>query len=84
MNIPKQFAAPALILAVFLFGAAFRTPKPVQQQEQHSSDLQRFFLEGGVSIDIGPNWKPSGPATRRLQEVLVRTRLPFILTRSYF
>ena len=60
MSIPKQFAAPALILAVLIFGAAFRMPKPVQQQEQHSSDLQRFFLENGVSIDLGPNWKPSG------------------------
>ena len=64
MNIPKQFAAPALILAVLVFGAAFRTPKPVQQQEQHSSDLQRFFLENGVSIDLGPNWKPSASRQR--------------------
>jgi hypothetical protein len=31
-----------------------------QQQEQRPSDLQRYFLENGVSIDLGPNWKPSG------------------------
>jgi hypothetical protein len=31
-----------------------------QQQEQKPAELQRFFLENGVSIDLGLNWKPSG------------------------
>jgi hypothetical protein len=61
MKMAKEFAAAAAILAVLVLGAAFRAPKPPpQQQEQRRSDLQRYFLENGVSIDLGPNWKPSG------------------------
>src|SRR4029077_20246330 len=51
----------AAILAGLGFGAAFPAPDPLQQQqEQRPPDLQRYFLENGVSIDLGPNWKPSG------------------------
>lgn len=62
MKSAKQFGTAAAILAVLLFGAAFSKPKPLQQQqqEQRPSDLQRYFLENGVAIDLGPNWKPSG------------------------
>src|SRR6201987_755732 len=61
MKMAKEFAASTAILAVLVFGAAFRLPKPPhQQQEQRPFDLQRYFLENGVSIDLGPNWKPSG------------------------
>jgi len=62
MKMAKEFAAATAILAVLVLGAAFRAPKPPpqQQQEQHHSDLQRYFLENGISIDLGPNWKPSG------------------------
>jgi hypothetical protein len=61
MKTAKQFAAALAILTALTFAAAFRSPVPLQhQQEQHPSDLQRYFLENGVSIDLGPNWKPSG------------------------
>ena len=57
----KQLAAATTMFAALVFGTAFHTVAPLpQQQEQHPADLQRFFLENGVSIDLGPNWKPSG------------------------
>jgi hypothetical protein len=60
----KQLAAAAVILAALTFGPAFRTVAPPsqqsQQQEQQPPDLQRFWLESGVSIELGPNWKPTG------------------------
>src|SRR5215469_9384298 len=66
MTTTKQFAGAAIILVALVSGAAFRTPDPLQQQQQQQqqdqrpSGLQRYFLENGVSIDLGPNWKPSG------------------------
>jgi hypothetical protein len=59
MKTVKQFAAGAAILVTLIFAAAFRAPW-LLQQEQYQPDLQRYFLENGVSIDLGPNWKPSG------------------------
>lgn len=61
MRTAKQLAAAAAIVTGLVSGAAFHKPDlPQQQQEQRPSDLQRYFLENGVSIDLGPNWKPSG------------------------
>lgn len=61
MKTPTQFAAVVAILTGLILAAAFRVHVPLlQQQEQRPSDLQRYFLENGVSIDLGPNWKPSG------------------------
>jgi hypothetical protein len=57
----KQLAAATTMFAALVFGTAFRTVAPLpQQQEQHPADLQRFFLENGISIDLGLNWKPTG------------------------
>jgi hypothetical protein len=36
------------------------TPQPQQSQQAQASDFQRFSLEAGVSIELGPNWKAAG------------------------
>ncbi len=51
-------AAAAALLAGLIFGAALVNAAP-----QQPTDLQRFGLENGVSIQLGPNWKPSGSGT---------------------
>ena len=45
-------------LAGVIFLAAFVGASP-----QETGELQRFALENGVSIQLGPNWKPTGSGT---------------------
>jgi len=51
-----------LLAILSLSGALASAPiTPVQQQQQPDpADLQRFALDNGVSVELGPNWKTAG------------------------
>jgi hypothetical protein len=60
----EHFAWAATTLAALLFcAAAGAVVPPLQQELQRAPELQRFSLENGVSIDLGPNWKSTGPGS---------------------
>jgi hypothetical protein len=42
---------------------AQQSPQAQQPQQAQASDFQRYSLEGGVSIELGPNWKAAGAGT---------------------
>ncbi|MGA8145915.1 MAG: hypothetical protein WB987_18660 [Candidatus Acidiferrales bacterium] len=53
------------MLAAFgaFLNAAPQQPPHQQSQPQQAPELQRFALESGVSIELGPNWKSAGAAS---------------------
>jgi hypothetical protein len=54
----KGRPGPAAFVAGLIFCATFLNAAP-----QETGELQRYALENGVSIQLGPNWKPTGSGT---------------------
>src|SRR5277367_6042671 len=55
-----QSGAPQSQEAQAAQGAQQAQQSQQPQSQERPPELQRFFLENGVSIDLGLNWKPSG------------------------
>ena len=53
-------ALAALLACAVFVGAAPARLAPRAQAPQAESNLQRFSLDGGVSVELGPNWKTVG------------------------